>query len=521
MSAGLTRRQRRQEKRKPFPWVILWVLLILAGAGAWGLGTRGNEIPVVTLPPETPEEGEPPSPLPSAFSQAAVEREPVPSFRQGAYYADPAPKVAPGIYPVSGQRGPYFRLVLGEENESWVEGSHLTFSADPYEVRYEEYRPGLWRFTLTWGEDAGLLLERLPGGKTRFRVETPGWWPTWSQHQTSLTLLGIPHPDASWRFPLAAGEWEALSISSGGVEFSFQEPFFMSLTEVGAGFLEGVFSRRLEDWEETGGGFLIRLAGEVAVESQVKDKSLLLRFPGASASANALSKGAYLEKGGAALELPLPPPYAIRRDPAGILVTPAPSRWDQRVVVIDAGHGGKDEGAVSPIGDFREKDKNLEVALALGKKLTALGARVVYTRTTDEPLLGNARELEARVDLINGAHPDVVLSIHHDIAPSPKVRGVAVYYSPLNLNREASERLASLVEESLSRSLGFPRLVSQYGRAQRYYVITPLDAPAILIEMGFVSNPKDVEIMRDAAYEEKAADAIVRGLEAYFSSSSP
>ncbi|MBT9260017.1 MAG: N-acetylmuramoyl-L-alanine amidase [Clostridiales bacterium] len=520
----MSRRDRRRRRKRPWVWGVFWVgaLLLLGWAGALRLGTMAADRPTLAVPDEPPveEAEEAPPATPSAFETARIEGRSAPSFRQGAYYADPGPPVPPGLYLVTGQRSSYFRIALPDGSETWVEGRHLVFSPNPYEVRYEEYRPGLWRFTLAWGE-SHLLLERRPEGETFFRLEEPRWWPLWRWEEGRLTFLHLQLPDPAWVFPLAVAEWSALKASPSGLELAFSRPSFWTLTQARRGLLEGSFGRRLEGWEKRDEGFVIRLMGEVAVETQVEKEGLLLRFPGTWLAPSAEAEGAWEEGGSAFLRLPLHPPYQILRHPEGLWVREAPASWDGRVIAIDPGHGGKDEGAVSSLGGFLEKDKNLEIALALGEKLKALGARVVYTRTSDEPLRGDGRELEARVQRMQEAQPDVVISIHHDVAPSPKVRGVAVYYSPLNLNVEASRRLASLVEERISQDLGLPRLVSQYGRAQRYYVVTPVDAPAILVEMGFVSNPQDVAVMKDPLYKEKAADAIVRGLEAYFSSLIP
>lgn len=166
---------------------------------------------------------------------------------------------------------------------------------------------------------------------------------------------------------------------------------------------------------------------------------------------------------------------------------------EKPTVILDAGHGGGDPGAVC--GDLLEKDLNLAVTLRLKPLLEAAGCRVLLTRERDEMLMGEKqKDLQARLSLTR-ANPDAILvSIHMNRFSLPDCKGVTVYYSP---NREESLTLAKTVQTSVKSFLqpDNHRVLKKADSA--IYLLHRTGIPAVLIECGFLSNAEDAAMLRD------------------------
>ncbi|MBQ3065042.1 MAG: N-acetylmuramoyl-L-alanine amidase [Clostridia bacterium] len=180
-------------------------------------------------------------------------------------------------------------------------------------------------------------------------------------------------------------------------------------------------------------------------------------------------------------------------------------------VVIDAGHGGEDGGAVSADG-VAEKTLNLSVALQLGDMLSASGVEVIYTRTEDDGLYTGATQGHRKMtDLKNrlaiaSAHPDAVLvSIHMNTFSQAQYRGMQVFYSP---NNEESERLAELIRQKNSTYLQKDNTRSIKCADDSIYLMRRCTQTGVLIECGFLSNVEEARRLRDPVYREKMAAVI-------------
>lgn len=179
---------------------------------------------------------------------------------------------------------------------------------------------------------------------------------------------------------------------------------------------------------------------------------------------------------------------------------------------VDAGHGkipgGKDDpGAVSAVNRIREKDVNLAIALELQRLLQEAGAVVHMTRTGDA-----AVDFRDRPHMVNAVKPavDLFLSIHHNSTTTPATRGTETYYWTANpLSRKAAEA----IHPALVKGLGFP---DRRIRLESFTVIKETLAPAILLEMGYLSNAAEEKAIADRGYPLKAAQAIKTGLFTYF-----
>lgn len=216
------------------------------------------------------------------------------------------------------------------------------------------------------------------------------------------------------------------------------------------------------------------------------------------------------------------------------------------VIVIDPGHGGKDPGAVSRNGT-REKDIVFALAKRVAKKLKKRGFKVILTRDRDKFIT-----LRERTKIANSSKCDLFISIHANYSKGKRAHGVETYflseartkwersvaafensvikYELENTTKEQdilkwilgdmaqneflreSQDLAAFIQESLTKKTGsLDRGVRQAG----FYVLYGIYAPSVLIEVGFITNPKEEKILRSRKYQEKIADGIVEGILKY------
>ena len=172
-------------------------------------------------------------------------------------------------------------------------------------------------------------------------------------------------------------------------------------------------------------------------------------------------------------------------------------------VVIDAGHGGKDPGATSRLG-FYEKTVNLAVARRVAYLLRQKGIRVEMTRTGDRFI-----ELTDRAAIANRLGADLFVSIHSDSSPKSSTRGFTLYVA--NGASWSSHRAAGALEASMSGT----GLSSKGTRKANYQVLVGTRGPAVLVEMGYLSNRREAALLRDSSFQDRMAQAIADGITSY------
>jgi len=182
---------------------------------------------------------------------------------------------------------------------------------------------------------------------------------------------------------------------------------------------------------------------------------------------------------------------------------PRPGRLSG-TVVIDAGHGGKDPGARSILG-FYEKGINLSVALDVARLLEQRGLRVKMTRTDDYFV-----ELEDRAAIANNLDADLFVSIHSDSFPKNTRRGFTVYIA--NSASSSSRRAANAIARSMSGTG-----LNSFGiQTANYHVLTDTRGPAVLVEMGYLSNRSEAALLRSSSFQDRLAQAVADGISDYF-----
>ena len=184
-----------------------------------------------------------------------------------------------------------------------------------------------------------------------------------------------------------------------------------------------------------------------------------------------------------------------------VVVTPVKVPSGKKIVVIDPGHGGSDVGATR--NGIYEKNITLDVSKRVAELLKKKGYEVVMTRTSDETV-----SLQERVEISENAEPGVFVSIHVNSSNSDAPSGLETHYYKDNSLDLAKNVHASLLNHINSNNRGLFK--------SKFYVINHTTAPAILVEIGFISNPSERAQLVTDNRKQETAKAIVEGINDYF-----
>lgn len=172
-----------------------------------------------------------------------------------------------------------------------------------------------------------------------------------------------------------------------------------------------------------------------------------------------------------------------------------------KTIVLDPGHGGSDQGASSSTpSKSLEKNYTLKTAKELKKLLNKEGAHVKMTRSNDKYVSLDDRNIKG----------DAFISIHNDALDSSNANGVTVYWF-----KDKQESLAQTLNSAIQKKA---LLTNRGSRQQNYQVLRQTDIPAVLLELGYISNPTDESMINDQLHRQVVEQAIVDGLKQYFSS---
>lgn len=186
-----------------------------------------------------------------------------------------------------------------------------------------------------------------------------------------------------------------------------------------------------------------------------------------------------------------------------------PSSKKDVVIVVDAGHGGRDPGATS--NGYNEKDINIDVAKRVQSQLQDAGYTVVMTRTSD-----TAVNIMNRPKIANEAEAHVFLSIHSNSSLNTESEGIESLYAPRDLTSvkyDAQYPLVKAVHTELIKATGmFDRGIKQ---RPDLIVLKHTEMSAVLVELGFMSNEKDLQLLQTDSYKQSCANGIVSGIKKY------
>ena len=172
-----------------------------------------------------------------------------------------------------------------------------------------------------------------------------------------------------------------------------------------------------------------------------------------------------------------------------------------KVIIIDPGHGGNDTGAMR--GNVEEKDLTLSIALKVQEELNDMGFKnVIMTRSTDKTL-----SLSERVDIANNNNADIFVSIHINSSVKSEINGIETHYYSDNGYNVAKMLHKELIENISTTDRGLFK--------SKFYVINHTEAPAVLLELGFISNEQERSMLTSKRRQNASAKAIAEGIYNY------
>lgn len=173
-------------------------------------------------------------------------------------------------------------------------------------------------------------------------------------------------------------------------------------------------------------------------------------------------------------------------------------------ICIDPGHGGKDSGAIG-YTKTQEKDHVLEIAKLAGKYADIQGFDVIYTRTTDKYL-----SLAERAEIANENNCDIFVSIHNNSYEDPKAHGIETWSYPGSIE---GLKISKIVQAEMIKASG---LTDRGSKTANFGVLRRTNMPAVLVEIGFISNPDEEQLIMQKDFKDKMAKAIIKGVCEYF-----
>ena len=194
---------------------------------------------------------------------------------------------------------------------------------------------------------------------------------------------------------------------------------------------------------------------------------------------------------------------------------------EQPVIIIDAGHGGEDGGAVGADGT-NEKEINLKIALKLNDILSVMGYQTRMVRKTDISIHnGSANTLREkkvsdirnRTAIMEEYKNCFYVSIHQNKYEDSRIWGAQTFYSP---NDETSKTLAQFIQKSIATKIqpDNKRVIKESGTS--IYVLYNATKPAVMVECGFISNPNELSQLKTEEYQSKMAFSITSGIINYY-----
>ena len=185
------------------------------------------------------------------------------------------------------------------------------------------------------------------------------------------------------------------------------------------------------------------------------------------------------------------------------------------VIVIDAGHGGRDDGCKGVAGT-KESEINLKIAKTLKVYLETLDIKVVLTRSDGNGLYDSnatnykASDMSKRVEIIKQAHANMVISIHCNSYSDSTQCGAQAFFQE---DDEISQKFAESVQFQLNKQLENARDFANKGD---YYLLKESPATAVLVECGYLSNAEEEKLLHSTSHQNKIAYAIMCGVVEYF-----
>lgn len=186
------------------------------------------------------------------------------------------------------------------------------------------------------------------------------------------------------------------------------------------------------------------------------------------------------------------------------------------IVVIDAGHGGRDAGKTSASG-IKEKDINLQIALLLKDEMEKAGVQIIMTRETDDGLYEESdsnkkvADLKKRLAIIKESGCVLAVSIHQNSYSDEKVKGAQTFYYS---SSKEGKKLAEIIQKGIVESVDTGNHRKAKGN-DTYYLLKKTAVPLVIVECGFLSNPEEAALLNTNDYQMKMARQIAESIMEY------
>lgn len=188
----------------------------------------------------------------------------------------------------------------------------------------------------------------------------------------------------------------------------------------------------------------------------------------------------------------------------------------EKVIVIDAGHGGADPGMIG-IGGLEEKGINLAVSMKLKEALENQGFTVVMTRQEDKGLYEEGtrnkkvQDMQNRIKIMEKAKPILAVSIHQNSYIEESVKGPQVFYYETSAE---GQKLAVNIQNALNTELSTERPRKEKGNTS-YFLLKKSPCVLNIVECGFLTNKKEAELLQTEEYQQRIVEAVVKGIVQY------
>lgn len=188
----------------------------------------------------------------------------------------------------------------------------------------------------------------------------------------------------------------------------------------------------------------------------------------------------------------------------------------EKVIVIDAGHGGADPGMVG-IDGLEEKGINLAVSMKLKESLENQGFTVVMTRTEDQGLYQEGtrnkkvQDMQKRIEIMEKAKPLLAVSIHQNSYTEESVKGPQVFYYETS---SEGQKLAVSIQNALNTELSPERARKEKGNTS-YFLLKKSPCVLNIVECGFLTNKKEAALLQTEEYQQKIVEAVTKGIVQY------
>lgn len=356
-----------------------------------------------------------------------------------------------------------------------------------------------------------------------------------NEEDNSIKISASTSFGASGRLDINFCEFESVRIEGNNVIVKFQEKPSYMVKEQSPGKLVMVFSPVITsvtiEPRDDGEALQVNTLGYAWPTMYRNGSTVDMFLPGASYSGELsqiqgnLVKATNVSSGKDGVTLSLDASqgasYLLKKNPNSVEAIFHNPGLEGKVVVIDPGHGGSDPGAIGPTG-YSERVANWEIAIRLKKLLEDAGSTVIMTRSGPYEAATAPEDWKPDIDEYSGdlakrtawsSKAHVFVSIHNDAHNDKSICGTTTYVCENTLNVSESKRLAQLMQKEVTKSLG---TYSRGIRNANFFVNREAQCPSILVEVMYLSNPREEQLLKQANIQEAAALGIFNALQAYF-----